>query len=58
MYPDAPFAGYYFDRLADGKRQWGLRSRLSSLFDFDVSAVAMQMGGGGHPGAAGWVEAL
>lgn len=52
-HPDAPFAAYYLDR-ADGKRQWGLRSRG----DFDCSAVAKQYGGGGHPGAAGWVEPL
>ena len=48
-YPDAPFAAYYFDR-ADGKRQWGLRSRNS----FDVSAIAKQYGGGGHAAAAGF----
>ena len=41
---------YYADR-ADGKRQWGLRSRG----DIDVSAVAKQLGGGGHKGAAGFV---
>ena len=48
-YPDAPFAAYYFDR-ADGKRQWGLRSRNS----FDVSAIAKRYGGGGHVAAAGF----
>jgi hypothetical protein len=50
-HPDAPFAAYYLDR-ADGKRQWGLRSRNG----FDVSAVAKQYGGGGHPAAAGFTE--
>jgi uncharacterized protein len=50
-YPEAPFAAYYLDR-ADGKRQWGLRSRGG----FDCSVVAKQYGGGGHPGAAGYVE--
>jgi len=50
-YHDAPFSAYYLDRK-DGKRQWGLRSRSG----FDCSAVAKQYGGGGHPGAAGWVE--
>lgn len=50
-YPDAPFSAYYLDR-ADGLRQWGLRSRGG----FDCSDVAKQFGGGGHPGAAGWVE--
>ena len=47
----APFSAYYLDRK-DGKRQWGLRSRGG----FDCSEVAKKMGGGGHPGAAGWVE--
>ena len=50
-YPDAPFAAYYLDRK-DGKCQWGLRSRGG----FDCTSVAKQYGGGGHPGAAGWVE--
>ena len=50
LYPDAPFAAYYFDR-EDGKRQWGLRSRG----DFDVSEVAKELGGGGHKGAAGFI---
>ena len=49
--PQAPFSAYYLDRK-DGKRQWGLRSRGG----FDCSEVAKKMGGGGHPGAAGWVE--
>jgi len=49
--PDAPFSAYYLDRK-DGKRQWGLRSRGG----FDCSLVAKAYGGGGHPGAAGWVE--
>lgn len=47
--PDLPFAAYYFDR-ADGKRQWGMRSR----FGFDVSEVAKHFGGGGHKAAAGF----
>lgn len=51
LYPEAPFAAYYFDR-GDGKRQWGLRS----VGDFDVSAVAEQYGGGGHKNAAGFEE--
>ena len=50
-YPEAPFAAYYMDR-ADGKRQWGLRSRTG----FDVSAIAKQYGGGGHQAAAGFTE--
>ena len=52
-YPERPFAAYYFDR-ADGKRQWGLRSRRG----FDVSVVAKSYGGGGHPAAAGFTEDL
>ena len=51
--PKAPFSGYYLDRK-DGKRQWGLRSRGG----FDCSEVAKKMGGGGHPGASGWVEEI
>ena len=53
LYPDAPFAAYYLDR-ADGLRQWGLRSRG----DFDVSAIAKEHGGGGHPAAAGFIEPI
>lgn len=47
--PDDPFVAYYFDR--NDQRQWGLRSR----FGFDCSIIAKQFGGGGHPGAAGFV---
>lgn len=49
-FPDAAFSAYYLDR-ADGKRQWGLRSRNG----FDCSTIAKQYGGGGHPGAAGFI---
>lgn len=52
-YPDEPFAAYWLDR-ADGKRQWGLRSRGG----FDCTVVAKQYGGGGHPGAAGFTSDL
>ena len=51
--PDKPFAAYYFDR-ADGKRQWGLRSRNG----FDVSEVAKTYGGGGHKAAAGFTTEI
>jgi len=44
------FVAYYMDRN-DGKRQWGLRSRGG----FDCSIVAKGYGGGGHPGAAGFI---
>lgn len=50
LHPNAPFAAYYYDRQ-DGKRQWGLRSPGR----FDVSAIAKNNGGGGHPGASGFV---
>lgn len=52
-FPDVPFAAYYFDR-ADNKRQWGLRSPNR----FDVTPIAKKRGGGGHPGASGFVEDL
>lgn len=54
LFPNAPFAAYYFDRLSDGIRQWGLRS----IGDFDVSEVAKKFGGGGHKNAAGFKESL
>lgn len=54
MYPDAPFAAYYFDRLKDDVRQWGLRS----IGDYDVSEVAKKFGGGGHKNAAGFETKL
>lgn len=53
LHPNAPFAAYYYDR-ADGKRQWGLRSPGR----MDVSSIAKAHGGGGHPGASGYVETL
>lgn len=53
-YPEYPFAAYYFDRLEDGRRQWGLRSNNG----FDVSEIAKVYGGGGHQAAAGFTEPL
>lgn len=53
QHPEAPFSVYYYDRQ-DGKRQWGLRSPGR----FDVSTLAKAHGGGGHPGAAGYVEMI
>lgn len=53
MYPAIDCAAYYSDR-ADGKRQWGLRSRES----FDSSALAKAFGGGGHRCASGFVQEL
>ena len=52
-FPEAPFVACYLDR-ADGKRQWSLRGRGT----FDVSAIAKQLGGGGHYSAAGYTEDL
>lgn len=52
-FPEAPFAAYYLDR-ADGKRQWGFRSRNG----FDTSVVAKGLGGGGHPAASGFQEPI
>lgn len=54
IFPDKPYAQYYFDRLKDNTRQWGARS----IGDFDVSEVAKQNGGGGHKNAAGWQHSL
>lgn len=53
IHPDAPFAAYYFIR-PDGKVQWGLRSPGR----FDVTPIAKKRGGGGHPGAAGFVSSI
>lgn len=52
MYPDAPFAGVYFENRP-GEAKWSLRGRDSD--DFDVSAVAKSFGGGGHKKAAGFI---
>jgi oligoribonuclease NrnB/cAMP/cGMP phosphodiesterase (DHH superfamily) len=49
LYPDKPFAAYYF-RRNDGVTQFGLRSDNG----FDVSEVAKLYGGGGHKAASGF----
>ena len=49
---DRPFGVCYFER-ADGMRQWSLRSREGGV---DVSQIARQFGGGGHPQAAGFED--
>lgn len=54
QFSGAPFAAYYFDRLTDNTRQWGLRS----IGDFDVSEVAKRFGGGGHKNSAGFQQYL
>lgn len=52
-YPDAPFAGAYWDTAA-GDRRWSLRSRG----EVDVARIAEERGGGGHPAASGFLERL
>ena len=52
QFPEAPFAGYYFDRK--DARQFGFRSHNG----FDVSAVCKRYGGGGHAAAAGFTSAI
>lgn len=52
QFPDASFAGYYFDRK--DVRQFGFRSRGG----FDVSAVCKVYGGGGHAAAAGFTSSI
>lgn len=54
MYPTYPFAMYYTEKIANGKKmkQYGLRS----IGDFDVSEVAKKYGGGGHKNAAGFIK--
>jgi oligoribonuclease NrnB/cAMP/cGMP phosphodiesterase (DHH superfamily) len=49
-----PFGATFFIR-ADGARVWSLRSREGGV---DVSKIAKARGGGGHPQAAGFTEAL
>ena len=51
-HPEAEFAATYWE--GDGRRHWSLRSRADG--DFDVSQVAVKLGGGGHPHAAGFTE--
>jgi len=54
IHGNRPFAAYYFDRVKDGVRQYGLRS----IGDFDVSEVAKKFGGGGHKNSAGFEQKL
>jgi hypothetical protein len=49
LYPQCQFAAYRY-YLGDGRVQFGLRGRG----DFDVSAVALKFGGGGHKSSAGF----
>ena len=55
QHPDASFAAAFHQRSADDDsagQKWSLRSRPG----FDVSQVARQFGGGGHPQAAGFTR--
>lgn len=56
-FPNAPYAAYYYDRLKDDVRQWGLRS-VGNNPENDVSAIAKKFGGGGHFNAAGFEQRL
>lgn len=49
-----PFGATYFIN-SEGKKVWSLRSREGGV---DVSIVARNLGGGGHPGAAGFMEEI
>lgn len=51
MYPSAPFAAAWYE-TGEGRTRWSLRSRAPD--GMDVSLVAKQLGGGGHPHAAGF----
>ena len=53
-HPESPFAAIYFD-VSPAVRKWSLRSRSNG---FDVSRLAKQFGGGGHPGAAGFSQSI
>jgi len=52
LHPDAPFAAFYYDK--EKIRCWGLRSQGK----MDISVIAKSLGGGGHPGAAGFTEPI
>lgn len=53
-HPDSPFVAIYFD-VSPTLRKWSLRSRADR---FDVSRLARQFGGGGHPAAAGFTQPI
>ena len=53
-HPESPFAAIYFD-VSPTVRKWSLRSRGNG---FDVSRLAKQFGGGGHPAAAGFTQSI
>lgn len=51
LYPEADFTVTYADLRPTGRREYSFRSNSRS--GMDVSRIAKQLGGGGHPGAAG-----
>lgn len=53
--PDAPFTASYSDNLAQGIRNYSLRSMDERE---DVSLIAKQLGGGGHRNAAAFTASL
>ena len=52
--PDSRRSAIYFD-VSSTVRKWSLRSRRNG---FDVSQLARQFGGGGHPAAAGFSQSI
>ena len=52
LHPTAPFVAFFYEK--EKIRCWGLRSPGR----MDVSAIAKKLGGGGHPGAAGFTEPI
>jgi oligoribonuclease NrnB/cAMP/cGMP phosphodiesterase (DHH superfamily) len=51
QFPDAPFVACYIPQ-PDGNQSWSFRSDKNGG-NFDVSAIAKQLGGGGHHNSAG-----
>jgi nanoRNase/pAp phosphatase (c-di-AMP/oligoRNAs hydrolase) len=51
LHEESAFAAYFFLR-ADGKKQWGLRGHGK----VDLSVLAKEYGGGGHPNSAGFTS--
>lgn len=54
LYPDALLSACWRDDIKAGVQRWELRSRGN----FDVSALALSKGGGGHSSAAGFETQL
>jgi uncharacterized protein len=54
LHPDKPFAASYYLKGDRTGECWSLRS----IGNFDVSAIALKFGGGGHKNAAGFTKKL